>query len=175
MWSPAPDHRGPPFATVFEDEPLESGAEADFGENWSSAPRNGSLYNRASSLGLSSRPLSTALSTRSSQRSAVPPRGPRPLTQNSVKRRSQHPFAVKRSTTPNDPRDSVYQHQYRMSEDGSALQVSLLSPEDEHDADECVVCCESLGANFRLPGEKPPIVPECGHAIHEVSRWYRLN
>ena len=42
-----------------------------------------------------------------------------------------------------------------------------------HDAadeeDECPVCLEPLSFSFRLPGEKPHIVPECGHALHEVS------
>ena len=39
-------------------------------------------------------------------------------------------------------------------------------PEDEDD--ECPVCLEPLSFSFRLPGEKPHIVPECGHALHEV-------
>ena len=33
---------------------------------------------------------------------------------------------------------------------------------------ECPVCLEPLSFSFRLPGEKPHIVPECGHALHEV-------
>ena len=37
------------------------------------------------------------------------------------------------------------------------------------DDDECPVCLEPLSFSFRLPGEKPHIVPECGHALHEVS------
>jgi hypothetical protein len=38
------------------------------------------------------------------------------------------------------------------------------------DGDEdCIICGESLSFSFRLPGEKPHIVPECGHALHEVS------
>jgi hypothetical protein len=40
--------------------------------------------------------------------------------------------------------------------------------EDEDEA-ECPVCLEPLSFSFRLPGEKPHIVPECGHALHEVS------
>lgn len=43
-----------------------------------------------------------------------------------------------------------------------------------HDAtaeeEECPVCLEPLSFSFRLPGEKPHIVPECGHALHEVRR-----
>ncbi|EKM81770.1 hypothetical protein AGABI1DRAFT_70206 [Agaricus bisporus var. burnettii JB137-S8] len=34
--------------------------------------------------------------------------------------------------------------------------------------DECPVCLEPLSFSFRLPGEKPHIVPECGHALHEA-------
>ena len=37
------------------------------------------------------------------------------------------------------------------------------------DDDECPVCLEPLSFSFRLPGEKPHIVPECGHALHEVG------
>jgi hypothetical protein len=40
------------------------------------------------------------------------------------------------------------------------------SSEEEED---CPVCLEPLSFSFRLPGEKPHIVPECGHALHEVG------
>ena len=50
-----------------------------------------------------------------------------------------------------------------------AHQVALVSTEDKVDDDQCPICCESLSFTFRLPGEKPHIVPECGHALHEVS------
>ncbi|KAL0953730.1 hypothetical protein HGRIS_004921 [Hohenbuehelia grisea] len=36
------------------------------------------------------------------------------------------------------------------------------------DEEECPVCLEPLSFSFRLPGEKPHIVPECGHALHEA-------
>ena len=36
------------------------------------------------------------------------------------------------------------------------------------DEEECPVCLEPLSFSFRLPGEKPHIVPDCGHALHEV-------
>ncbi|KAJ7281499.1 Pleckstrin homology domain-containing protein [Mycena rebaudengoi] len=39
------------------------------------------------------------------------------------------------------------------------------NPDDE---EECPVCLEPLSFSFRLPGEKPHIVPECGHALHEA-------
>jgi hypothetical protein len=49
-------------------------------------------------------------------------------------------------------------------------QVTLVSEEDARDeGDNCPVCCESLSFTYRLPGEKPHIVPECGHSLHEVS------
>ncbi|QRW17475.1 hypothetical protein RhiXN_05477 [Rhizoctonia solani] len=34
--------------------------------------------------------------------------------------------------------------------------------------EDCIICGESLSFSFRLPGEKPHIVPECGHALHEA-------
>ncbi|EJD34907.1 hypothetical protein AURDEDRAFT_117524 [Auricularia subglabra TFB-10046 SS5] len=33
---------------------------------------------------------------------------------------------------------------------------------------ECPVCLEPLSFSFRLPGEKPHVIPECGHALHEA-------
>lgn len=42
------------------------------------------------------------------------------------------------------------------------------SAHDMDDEGECPVCLEPLSFSFRLPGEKPHIVPECGHALHEV-------
>ena len=51
-------------------------------------------------------------------------------------------------------------------------QVTLVSEEDARDdGDNCPVCCESLSFTYRLPGEKPHIVPECGHSLHEVSSF----
>ena len=48
--------------------------------------------------------------------------------------------------------------------------VSSHSPQD--DATECPVCLEPLSFSFRLPGEKPHIVPECSHALHEVLIFF---
>jgi hypothetical protein len=48
---------------------------------------------------------------------------------------------------------------------------SLEKAEDEED---CPVCLEPLSFSFRLPGEKPHIVPECGHALHEVPYLFLL-
>ncbi|ODN81110.1 hypothetical protein L202_03203 [Cryptococcus amylolentus CBS 6039] len=47
------------------------------------------------------------------------------------------------------------------------LQPVVVSTQDEDDDETCPVCVEPMGATYRLPGEKPPIVPECGHALHE--------
>ncbi|ODO06033.1 hypothetical protein L198_01262 [Cryptococcus wingfieldii CBS 7118] len=47
------------------------------------------------------------------------------------------------------------------------LQPVVVSTQDEDEDDMCPVCVEPMGATYRLPGEKPPIVPECGHALHE--------
>ena len=40
--------------------------------------------------------------------------------------------------------------------------------EGMEEEEECPVCLEPLSFSFRLPGEKPHIVPDCGHALHEV-------
>jgi hypothetical protein len=52
-------------------------------------------------------------------------------------------------------------------------------PMSSHDLDadeaECPVCLEPLSFSFRLPGEKPHVVPECGHALHEVSRSKEID
>ncbi|KIJ55641.1 hypothetical protein M422DRAFT_57963 [Sphaerobolus stellatus SS14] len=47
--------------------------------------------------------------------------------------------------------------------------LPVVSSRDPDDAEaECPVCLEPLSFSFRLPGEKPHIVPECGHALHEA-------
>lgn len=50
--------------------------------------------------------------------------------------------------------------------------VSSHSPQE--DTTECPVCLEPLSFSFRLPGEKPHIVPECSHALHEVCPSFSL-
>ncbi len=57
----------------------------------------------------------------------------------------------------------------------AAMHLAPLPVVSSHDADleeDCPVCLEPLSFSFRLPGEKPHIVPECGHALHEVRRSY---
>ncbi|KAF8202331.1 hypothetical protein BJ912DRAFT_1019224 [Pholiota molesta] len=57
-------------------------------------------------------------------------------------------------------------HPYSAVPMGPLPVVSSHTPPD--DDDECPVCLEPLSFSFRLPGEKPHIVPECGHALHEA-------
>jgi hypothetical protein len=52
---------------------------------------------------------------------------------------------------------------------GPAHQVSLMAPNLHDDDVNCPICVESLSYAYRLPGEKPHVVPQCGHAMHEVS------
>jgi hypothetical protein len=51
----------------------------------------------------------------------------------------------------------------------SGYAESTMSALDLDDDGECPVCLEPLSFSFKLPGEKPHVVPECGHALHEVS------
>ncbi|KDQ51049.1 hypothetical protein JAAARDRAFT_164092 [Jaapia argillacea MUCL 33604] len=44
----------------------------------------------------------------------------------------------------------------------------ISSHDSSEEEDECPVCLEPLSFSFRLPGEKPHIMPECGHALHEA-------
>ncbi|TBU30505.1 hypothetical protein BD311DRAFT_216881 [Dichomitus squalens] len=63
--------------------------------------------------------------------------------------------------------DTSNLHPYAAMVAGPLPVVSSHDASDEED--ECPVCLEPLSSSFRLPGEKPHIVPECGHALHEVS------
>lgn len=96
-----------------------------------------------------------------------------------------HPFAVNRAPSPllpvpeqlappsqavNTSRSlpSLYDG-FKSHANMPTHQVALVSTEDEQDDAICPLCTESLSFSFRLPGEKPHIVPECGHALHNVS------
>lgn len=84
---------------------------------------------------------------------------------------SHHPFAT--LNPPSGPTTQIvltahYTPQYRAMPP-PAHQVNLVSQADTGEDDEtCPICVESLGFTFRLPGEKPHVVPECGHSLHEV-------
>jgi hypothetical protein len=80
---------------------------------------------------------------------------------------------------------SAHSSSSNLSESHSVHPFATMTPPpvpvvSNHDAlddeDECPVCLESLSFSFRLPGEKPHIVPECGHALHEVRAFlYQLG
>lgn len=187
LW-PSLSDRGRSFATVFEDEPLDSGGlELEFSDPWSKDPSSPPSLNRASSLGLSSS-SSIPPSPASHVRQPLPPvnRGSlSPMTVGGPKSiKKNHPFAKDRAPSPLLERPdyppaakqsrsapALYDQYNRMAEPSQPLQVTLLSPQQEDDTVECPVCCESLSATFRLPGEKPHIVPECGHTLHEVCMF----
>ncbi|KAF9075313.1 Pleckstrin homology domain-containing protein [Rhodocollybia butyracea] len=62
--------------------------------------------------------------------------------------------------------DSVSSHPYAAMHLAPMPVVSNTDSLD--DEEDCPVCLEPLSFSFRLPGEKPHIVPECGHALHEA-------
>ncbi|KAF5387313.1 hypothetical protein D9757_005775 [Collybiopsis confluens] len=62
--------------------------------------------------------------------------------------------------------DSVASHPYAAMHVAPMPVVS--STDGLDDEEDCPVCLEPLSFSFRLPGEKPHIVPECGHALHEA-------
>ena len=70
------------------------------------------------------------------------------------------------STTTTTSSDSLNSHPYSAVRMAPLPVVSSHSP--PHDGNECPVCLEPLSFSFKLPGEKPHIVPECGHSLHEV-------
>ena len=61
---------------------------------------------------------------------------------------------------------SSFSHPYAAMSPAPLPVVSSRDVDD--DEEECPVCLEPLSFSFRLPGEKPHIVPECGHALHEA-------
>ncbi|PPQ91875.1 hypothetical protein CVT25_000750 [Psilocybe cyanescens] len=74
--------------------------------------------------------------------------------------------AYSASTTTSSSENHSLNHPY------SSINMAPLPVVSSHNApdddDECPVCLEPLSFSFRLPGEKPHIVPECGHALHEA-------
>ncbi|KAF8586332.1 hypothetical protein K439DRAFT_1556429 [Ramaria rubella] len=59
-----------------------------------------------------------------------------------------------------------FSHPYAAMSSNPLPVVSSRDPDAAED--DCPVCLEPLSFSFRLPGEKPHIVPECGHALHEA-------
>ncbi|KAJ7043603.1 Pleckstrin homology domain-containing protein [Mycena alexandri] len=70
------------------------------------------------------------------------------------------------STTTTTTSDRSNAHPYSVMHVAPLPVVSNQENPDEEE--ECPVCLEPLSFSFRLPGEKPHIVPECGHALHEA-------
>lgn len=64
------------------------------------------------------------------------------------------------------PPSSSKQHPYSTHQADVLPIVSNGSSSDDESS--CPVCLEPLSFSFKLPGEKPHIVPECGHALHEA-------
>ena len=109
-------------------------------------------------------------------------------TRSGKSNKSVHPFAnaVVRPTSPppsvplqRDPSLLGASHQLISSKSqpnlADAYRVPTMAAQqvvssEAVDEETCPVCVESLSFTFRLPGEKPPIVPECGHSLHEVRR-----
>jgi hypothetical protein len=99
---------------------------------------------------------------------------------------SAHPYAKRSPATPSgrlsDPPTSADSssgsqrrgsnaQQYRAERNGSgAPQLALVVAEVDGDTNgyKCPVCVERIGAEYRIKGEKPDVIPECGHAIHHV-------
>lgn len=70
------------------------------------------------------------------------------------------------SDTSSSQITSSYSHPLSLYDTKHMPIISSRDPPDEEA--ECPVCLEPLSFSFRLPGEKPHIVPECSHALHEV-------
>lgn len=49
------------------------------------------------------------------------------------------------------------------------LALVVTEEEEDDDAYKCPVCVEKMGAEYRIQGEKPDVIPECGHSIHHVN------
>lgn len=189
----------PSVATVFEDEPLDDvkydGASGvhEFGNRtgeWQPERDTAAAYrtHTRTSGGLqltTSAPNSTRMyggppASRTHRASTMSTA----TTSSARSKGSTHPFAVNRAPSPllavpeqlalpaaadtSRSLPSLYDG-YKAHADRPAHQVALVSAEDEQDDTICPLCTESLSFSYRLPGEKPHIIPECGHALHNVS------
>lgn len=90
---------------------------------------------------------------------------PRPSSATSF--RSLVPSTSRSTPTPTLPTPDLSTHPFAVMAHAPLPVVS--SHDATEDEEDCPVCLEPLSFSFRLPGEKPHIVPECGHALHEVS------
>ncbi|KAJ7765454.1 Pleckstrin homology domain-containing protein [Mycena maculata] len=112
-------------------------------------------------------PLSPAYT--SPRQAPVPPRQSAPFKLSAVfnrTRTSSLRSAYSSSTTTTSASDLSTAHPYSVMHVAPLPVVS--NQENQEEEEECPVCLEPLSFSFRLPGEKPHIVPECGHALHEA-------
>ncbi|KAJ7180680.1 Pleckstrin homology domain-containing protein [Mycena filopes] len=131
-------------------------------------PARPSQYNKSDSLSDHRTPLSPAYT--SPRRAPVPPQQQtQGFSLSSVFSRTRAPSlrsVYSTSTTTTTTSDRSAAHPYSVMHVAPLPVVSNQENPDEEE--ECPVCLEPLSFSFRLPGEKPHIVPECGHALHEA-------
>jgi hypothetical protein len=153
-------------------------------------------YNSQSSLSKSasssSRPLSPGAYTdpRSAPKPPVPPKsanvylgpGRAPSSASLRSRHSDHSSSApsynnsnyhNSNNAPPLPDTASSIHPYSMTAKNSSNVLG--HRDDDDDERECPVCLEPLSFSFRLQGEKAHIVPECGHALHEVHTSPYIN
>jgi hypothetical protein len=114
-------------------------------------------YSSSTSTIISPKPKSSALRGFQSVFQRKPPNS---LSSNSLR----SAYSVANSTAAPDNHSP---HPYATMPPAPVPVVS--AHEHIDDEQECPVCLEPLSFSFRLPGEKPHVVPECGHSLHEVS------
>lgn len=194
---PAGFEKRPSVATVFEDEPLDDveydgvigNHDMTQAHDWqterenlrnqgrtsgglqlsTSAPTSNRMYGPVPSAARSQRASTVSNATTSSAKSksgsghpfASMHRAPSPLLE-VPEQMALPPVSTSRSAP------SLYDS-YKIHASLPTHQVALVSAEDEEDDAICPLCTESLSFAYRLPGEKPHIIPECGHPLHHVS------
>lgn len=124
----------------------------------------GDWYEKRENTG---RPLSPYTEPRRAPPAPRPNKPPSVRSFNSLFRKPRAPSVLSTTDTDVSSSDTITSgnHPY------SAMHVAPVPVVSNRDADteeDCPVCLEPLSFSFRLPGEKPHIVPECGHALHEA-------
>lgn len=113
--------------------------------------------------GASSRPSTPTLTNSPSSYSSLTPDQSPLLSRTQIKRPSS-PLAGKRSALfPSTVSLNTYHHPYVPETFDMANHQHLVRDTEPEDEENCPVCLESLA--MRLAGEKPHIVPICGHKL----------
>jgi hypothetical protein len=109
----------------------------------------------------------------------VPRSAPKPPSARQSSIKAFHSVFHRKQPRSDDPgNSSVHSSNSSSFSDNGPLPLSypamvpplpVVSNKEVHEEEDCPVCLEPLSFSFRLPGEKPHIVPECGHALHEVG------